>query len=94
MNWKPWLYGLLSAGIGAMGSAIPLVIVAPATFNFSAGGLGKLGEACASSALIAVGLYLKQTPLPQEQTTTQTTTLTKTTTVAPASSGIAMKVDP
>ena len=84
MNWRPWLYGFFSAAIGAFGSAIPLVIIAPATFNFSAGGLGKLGEACASNALIAVGLYLKQTPLPQEQTTTTTTTLETKTTVIPA----------
>lgn len=83
MNWRPWLYGLFAAAIGAIGSAIPLIIIAPATFNLSAG-VGKLGEACASNALIAVGLYLKQTPLPAEQTTTTTTTLETKTTVAPA----------
>lgn len=84
MNWKPWLYGLCAAAIGAMGGAIPLVIIAPGTFNLSNGGLEKLGEACAANALIAVGLYLKQTPLPQEQTTTTTTTLETKTTVVPA----------
>jgi hypothetical protein len=84
MNWRPWLYGLFAAAIGAIGSAIPLVIIAPGTFNLSGGGLAKLGEACASNALIAVGLYLKQTPLPQEQTTTTTTTLETKTTVVPA----------
>lgn len=84
MNWRPWLYGLFSAAIGAMGSAIPLVIIAPATFNFSEGGLAKLGEACGGSALIAVGLYLKQTPLPQETVTTTTTTLETKTTVNPS----------
>jgi len=84
MKWRPWLYSLFSAGIGAAGGAVPLVIIAPATFNFTAGGLGKLGEACACSALIAMGLFLKQSPLPQEQTTTTTTTLETKTTVVPA----------
>ena len=84
MNWEPWLYGLFAAAIGAFGSAIPLIIIAPATFNFTGGGLGKLGEACAANALIAVGLYLAKTPLPQEQTTTTTTTLETKTIVSPA----------
>lgn len=88
MNWKPWLYGLISAGVGAVGGAIPLVIIAPSTFNFSGGGLAKLGEACGASALIAMGLYLKQSPLPPEsQVTTESTTLSKTTTVTPAPQG-------
>jgi hypothetical protein len=79
-----WIYGLFSAAIGAAGGAIPLVIIAPATFNMSGAGLIKLGEACTASALIAVGMYLKQSPLPVMQTTTQTTTLEQTTTVSPA----------
>ena len=83
MNWKIWLYGLFSAGIGAAGGAIPLVIIAPSTFNLTGGGLAKLGEACGASALIAMGLYLKQSPLPPESQVT-TETLTKTTTVTPA----------
>ena len=85
MNWKPWIYGLFAAAISACGSAIPLIIIAPATFNFTGGGLGKLGEACVANMLIAVGLYLKSTPLPQEKTTTTTTTLETKTTVSPAS---------
>jgi hypothetical protein len=85
MNWKPWLYGLVSAGVGAIGGAIPLVIIAPATFNFTGGGLNKLCEACAASALIAMGLYLKQSPLPPEsQITIEQDTRTKTITVTPA----------
>jgi hypothetical protein len=84
MNWKPWLYSLFSVGIGAAGGAIPLVIIAPATFNFTGGGLAKLGEACGASALIAMGLYLKASPLPSVQTTTTTATLTTTTTANPA----------
>ena len=61
---KQWLYGLFAAAIGAAGGAVPLVVIAPLTFNMSGPGLVKLGEACGASALIAVGLFLKQSPLP------------------------------
>ena len=81
---EKWLYGLFAAAIGAAGGAIPLVVIAPLTFNLTGPGLGKLGEACIASALIAVGLYLKQSPLPTMQITTVETTLTKTTTVSPS----------
>jgi len=81
---KQWLYGLFAAAIGAAGGAVPLVVIAPLTFNMSGSGLIKLGEACGASALIAGGLYLKQSPLPTEQITTQTTTLETKTTVNPA----------
>jgi hypothetical protein len=81
---EKWAYGLFAAAIGAAGGAIPLVIIAPLTFNMTGPGLEKLAEACIGQALIAVGLYLKQSPLPAIQTTTQTTTLETTTTVSPA----------
>jgi hypothetical protein len=79
MNWKPWLYSLISAAISAAGSGVTLVIVAPDQFNFSTG-LGKLGTVCGVNALLAVALYLKQSPLPTASTTvsaTLTTTETK-----------------
>lgn len=82
-NVANWLYGLLAAAIGAVGSAVPLVIVAPESFNFSHAGLLKLAEMCAVNALLAVGLYLKQSPLPAIQTTTQTLTLETKVTPAP-----------
>lgn len=72
--FEKWLYGLFAAAIGAAGGAIPLIIIAPLTFNFTASGLGKLGEACAGSALIAAGLYLKQSPLPGSLSVTMTNT--------------------
>jgi hypothetical protein len=85
MNWKPWLYSLISAVIGAVGNAIPLIIIAPTTFNFTHGGFGKLCEACGGTALIALGLFLAKSPLPPEsQVTTVTDTQTHVTTVTPA----------
>lgn len=79
-SFEKWIYGLFSAAIGAAGGAIPLVIIAPLTFNMTGPGLIMLAKACAASALIATGLYLKQSPLWNVQTTTQTTTLETTTT--------------
>jgi hypothetical protein len=84
LDWRKWLYGVISAAIGAIGTAVPVCIVDPATFNFSNAGLTKLGEVCAASALIAVANYLKQSPLPAESTvTTATATVSETTTTQP-----------
>ena len=79
-----WLYGLASAAIGAAASGITAGIVAPESFNFSTAGLEKLGALCGVNALVAIGFYLKQSPLPAISTTTQTTTLETKTIVDPA----------
>jgi hypothetical protein len=84
MNWKPWLYSLISACIGAAASGVTSMVVAPESFNMTHTGLIKLCEMCVANAILAAALYLKQSPLPGLQTTTQTTTLTKTTTIDPA----------
>lgn len=59
-----WVHGLISAGIGGGATAISTVLVAPETFNFREG-LAKLGIVAGVSALVSVGAYLKQSPLPQ-----------------------------
>lgn len=79
-----WLYGLASAAIGAGASGITAGIVAPESFNFSGPGLQKLISLCGVNALVAVALYLKQSPLPAITTTTQTTTLQTKTVTDPA----------
>lgn len=61
---KTWLHGLASAAIGAVGAAVPLVIVAPDTFNFTHAGWVKLGQVCLTSAVIAAAAYLSKSPLP------------------------------
>jgi len=63
---KAWLHGLAAAAMGAIGSAVPLVIVDPANFNFTGGGLIQLAKVCGASALLAAALYLKQSPLPND----------------------------
>jgi len=62
-SWKTWLYGLASAAIGAAANTVTVMIVAPETFNLGEG-LHKVLMASASSAVVAVALYLKQSPLP------------------------------
>jgi len=64
MKWQTWLYSLVSAAIGAAASGVTLVVVAPESFNFSGPGMTKLGTVCGVNALIAIGTYLKQSPLP------------------------------
>lgn len=84
MNWKGWLYSLVSAGIGGAASALGGAIVDPSVFNFTPSGLQKLGELALFGFAVPVLAYLKQSPLPPEsQVTTVTTAQTKTTTVTP-----------
>jgi hypothetical protein len=71
---KNWLYGLLSAGIGAAASGVLLIIVNPGTFDiYSKAGWKNLSTACGASALIAVASYLKQSPLPAKHIETSVT---------------------
>jgi hypothetical protein len=62
-NTLNWLYGMISAAIGAAANAIPLMIVDPLTFNLDQG-LGKVLTVALTSAIVAVCFYLKQSPLP------------------------------
>lgn len=64
MNWKTWLKGLLSAAIGGAANVVTAIVVDPIAFNFQEG-LGKLGAMAGMGAIIAVALYLKQSPLPE-----------------------------
>jgi hypothetical protein len=64
-NFRKWLYGLFSAAIGAAANGVVVSIVAPESFNFDTG-LSKLLSVMAGSAIIAVAMYLKQSPLPPE----------------------------
>jgi hypothetical protein len=62
-NVKAWIYGLISAAIGAAANTVTVMIVAPETFNINEG-LGKVGMVAGISALVAVANYLKKSPLP------------------------------
>lgn len=84
MNWRTWLYSLLSAGIGGAANSLGGVIVAPSVFNFSHEGLVKIGQLALFGFAVPVLALLKQSPLPPEsQVTTVATTLSETTTVTP-----------
>ncbi len=68
MNWKHWLKGLVSAAIGAAANGITVMIVDPQAFNL-AEGAGKVGMVALVSAIVAIAMYLKQSPLPANGTT-------------------------
>jgi hypothetical protein len=82
MNWKGWLYSLISAGIGGAANSLGGVIVAPSVFNFSHEGLIKIGQLALFGFAVPVLALLKQSPLPPESQVT-TDTVTRTTTVTP-----------
>lgn len=63
-SFQTWFHSILAAAISAAASGVTLVIVDPASFNFSSDGLKHLGAVCAVQAIIAVAAFLKQSPLP------------------------------
>jgi hypothetical protein len=84
MNWKGWLYALISAGVGGAANALGGVIVAPSVFNFTPTGWENIGKLALFGFAVPVLAYLKQSPLPPEsQVTTVQEIQTKTTTVTP-----------
>jgi len=63
MDWKVWLKGLVSAAIGAAANSITVMIVDPVNFNL-AQNASKVGWVALVSAIIAIAMYLKTSPLP------------------------------
>jgi len=66
MNWTKWLKGLISAVIGGAANSITVMIVDPIAFNLNEGA-SKLGVVALVSAILAAAMYLKQSPLPSNQ---------------------------
>ena len=66
MNTRTWIEGLLAAAIGGGANALTVIIVDPLAFNLGEG-LPKLLQVTAVGALVAVGAFLKQSPIPQNK---------------------------
>lgn len=62
---KTWLHSLLAAVIGGIANSVCAMFVAPETFNLQ--DLPKLGKLIAASGIISVFLFLKQSPLPKNE---------------------------
>jgi hypothetical protein len=64
-NTKIWLHGLGGAFVGAVGSSISNLVVAPDRFNMtSLAGVKNVLASATVSGVIAAGLYLKNSPVP------------------------------
>ena len=63
MDWKLWLKGLISAAIGAAANSITVMIVDPVNFNLGQNA-SKVGWVAIISAIVAIAMYLKASPLP------------------------------
>jgi len=64
-NTKVWLHGLGAAFLGALGSSIGTVAVAPDRFNVtSIAGVKNVIVSSLVSGILAVGLYLTKSPMP------------------------------
>lgn len=69
-NWRTWLHGLFAAIVGGSSNAVTLIIVDPLKFNMTHDGWKNLGTAVLVSGIVSAALYLKQSPVPPETTTT------------------------
>lgn len=67
-TWRHWGRGLLGAAINSAASAVTVVIVDPLDFNPLNGGLTKLLSVMGVAAAFGAALYLKQHPLPDDDT--------------------------
>lgn len=63
---KAWGKGLIAAFIGGSSNALTLVIVDPLDFNASPEGVKKLLIAALVSGVVAMAMYLKQSPVPKD----------------------------
>lgn len=64
-DWRNWLKGLIASIVGGAANSVSVVIIDPTNFNFSEG-WHKLTSFALVSAIISAGLFLKQSPLPPD----------------------------
>lgn len=69
MNWKVWLHSILAAAIGGASTALSAALAVPKDFNFSVDGFTNLWHVALLGALVPVLLFLKQSPLPPDDST-------------------------
>jgi hypothetical protein len=72
MNLATWFKGLGVFALSSMITALATMQLDPASFNFSKAGLTKVGAAALVIGVKSVLLYLKQSPLPVNQTARMT----------------------
>lgn len=66
-DWKQWARGLVGAAINSAASAVTVVIVDPRNFDPANGGIRKLLTVMAVAAVFGAALYLKQHPVPENE---------------------------
>ena len=67
MNTTVWLKGLLAAIVCGIANTITLMIADPLTFNLTDGSR-KLLTVALTSAIESAAMYLKQSPIPEDNT--------------------------
>ena len=79
MNWKAWVYGLLTSVISAFSTAASGALALPTVFSFTEGGFINMLKLAALPAILAFFAFLKTHPLPDSSITVTTTqTIAKT----------------
>lgn len=72
MNWKAWLYGLLSSVISAFSTAASGALALPSVFSFDENGVINMLKMAVLPAAFAFFAYLKTHPLPDSKITITT----------------------
>lgn len=66
---RVWLRGLVAAAVNSAASSITVLIVDPNDFNpFGEGSVSKLAAVVIVGAIFGAALYLKEHPLPEDET--------------------------
>lgn len=63
-NLKSWLHGLLAAAISAFATSATGFIALPTVFSLTRDGFANMFKMSVPPMMVAVFLYLKQSPLP------------------------------
>ena len=67
LAWGKWIRSAIAAVVGGTANSVVAMVVDPVAFNLN--DLPKLGKLAAGAALISLAFYLKQAPVPPEETT-------------------------
>lgn len=63
-NWKNWVHGLAAAAISSFATAASGAIISPTVFSLDLRGFENMVKLSIPPALLAVFLYLKESPIP------------------------------
>lgn len=71
-SWKVWLHGLAAAAVSGLATVLTGTVALPTVFTWDRNGLANMVKMAVPTALFAVGVYLKKSPIPGLTVTSET----------------------